>query len=293
MNIKDTIRLMRLHQWTKNSIIFLPLFFNAGIANACQLALCLYAFIGFSCIASSIYCINDVIDAGDDRTHPEKSKRPVASGKVSAAAALVLAILLFAGGLTLLVVTIPDLRIITVTLLYFAINLAYALKLKQTAIIDIICIAAGFVLRVVIGGFAAGVWLSHWIVLMTFLLALFLACAKRRDDVLHYQRRGIVARKNIIQYNSIAFLNAMMMITATITVMSYIMYTVDEQVMARFDNSYIYVTSVFVMTAIFRYLQITMVEENSGSPTGILLTDRFIQVCIAGWLIAFTFIIYL
>ncbi len=227
----------------------------------------------------------------EDRLHPEKSGRPLASGSVSLLTARLSGLLLFTGGLSVLIITRLNTGVIIMTLLYFVMNMAYVFKLKQIAIIDILCIALGFVLRVLIGGYAAGVTLSHWIILMTFLLALFLACSKRRDDVLHYQKKGIIARKNIVRYN-VDFLNAMMIITATITIISYIMYSVDSSVVTRLNNNYIYTTSLFVLAAIFRYLQIAMVEENSGSPTMILLKDRFIQICITGWILAFAFIIY-
>jgi len=283
---------MRPQQWTKNLFIFLPLFFNGNVNNFYQLSLCFYAFIGFSLVASGIYCINDVIDAKEDLKHLEKSKRPVASGKISMQMAIVLAMLLFTAGISTLFFSSLGMGAIIVTLLYLIMNLAYALCLKQLAIIDIMCIASGFVLRVVVGGYAANVELSHWIILMTFLLATFLASAKRRDDVLFHLREGVITRKNIINYN-VEFLNVMMTITATITIICYLMYTVDKEVIERFhEKRYIYSTAIFVMAAIARYLQIALVEENSGNPTRILLKDRFIQLCLSGWIIAFVFIIY-
>jgi 4-hydroxybenzoate polyprenyltransferase len=290
--LQDIIRLLRPHQWAKNLFIFLPLFFNASVNNLHQLMLCIYAFIGFSFFFSSIYCINDALDVNEDKKHPEKSKRPVASGQISVRTAFCLSIVLVTGGLSVQYFTRLNLTVLFITLLYFIMNITYVTKLKQYAIIDVMCIATGFVLRIFIGGYATGVILSHWIVLMTFLLATFLACAKRRDDVLFHLREGIVARKNIIKYN-VDFLNAMIMITATVTIVSYIMYTVDKDVIERFSNfKYIYCTSIFVLAAIFRYLQITMVYEMSSSPTKILLKDKFIQVCLLGWIIAFAFIIY-
>jgi 4-hydroxybenzoate polyprenyltransferase len=290
--LKSIIRLIRPQQWAKNLFIFIPLFFNANVDNLQQLMLCSYAFMGFSLVASAIYCLNDLVDVKEDSIHPEKSKRPIASGDLSASIAIGLAILLFIGGVSILIITGLNIYVVIVTLLYVIMNIAYVFKLKQFAIIDVMCIASGFVFRVVIGGFAAGILLSHWIVLMTFLLATFLACAKRRDDVLYYVKEGVLARKNIISYN-IEFLNILMMITATITIVCYIMYTVDKEVIEHFyGKHYIYATSIFVLAAIFRYLQIAIVKEKSGSPTKILLKDKFIQLCILGWITAFAFIIY-
>ena len=290
--VKSIIRLLRPQQWVKNLFIFTPLFFNANVTDLHQLILCFYAFIGFSLVASSIYCLNDVIDVTEDRLHPEKSKRPVASGEISIHTAVGLALALFGGGIAIQIFTGLTPLVVIVTLLYTLLNMAYVFRFKQIAIIDVMCIASGFVLRVVVGGYAADVVLSHWIVQMTFLLAIFLACAKRRDDVIHYLKEGIIARKNIVNYN-VDFLNAMMMITATITILCYIMYTVDKEVIERFHNKdYLYGTAIFVLTAVFRYLQLAMVREKSGSPTKILLKDRFIQLCILGWIAAFVFIIY-
>lgn len=290
--VKNFIQLMRPEQWTKNLFIFLPLFFNANVTDFRSLALCIYCFTGFSLIASSIYCLNDVLDVKEDNMHPEKSKRPVASGRISIREAVVLAILLFCGGLSICVFSGLHTRVIFVIGLYYLMNIMYVLLLKHVAIIDVTCIAVGFVLRVIAGGYAAGIELSHWIVLMTFLLAFFLACAKRRDEVLCFLKEQKITRKNIARYNTV-FLNAMMILTATITIICYIMYTVDKEVIERFNgNQYIYLTSLFVITGILRYLQIAMVEERSGNPTRIFLKDRFIQSCIAGWIISFIFIIY-
>ena len=127
---------------------------------------------------------------------------------------------------------------------------------------------------------------------MTFLLALFLAFAKRRDDVVMYEQSGVVTRGNILSYN-LPFMNQTLGVIGTITIMCYIMYTLSPEVMKRLDSQYLYLTSVFVIAAILRYLQISIVKVNSGSPTKILIRDRFIQGCVAGWIITFAIILYL
>ena len=139
---------------------------------------------------------------------------------------------------------------------------------------------------------ASGANLSHWIVLMTFLLTLFLALAKRRDDVVVYETSGVTVRKSVSSYN-ISFLNMAISVVASITMVCYIMYTVSPEVVARFESSKVYLTSVFVLAGIIRYLQITIVETRSGSPTKALLRDHFIHGCVICWLIAFTLILYL
>jgi len=171
-------------------------------------------------------------------------------------------------------------------------NIAYSLKLKQLAIVDVFIIATGFVLRVLAGGMATDIFLSHWIVLMTFLLTLFLAFAKRRDDVVTLEESGVAMRPSVNHYN-LPFMNLAISILASITMVCYIMYTVSPVVVERFNSPYVYLTSLFVLAGIIRYLQITVVDVKSGSPTRVLLKDRFIQGCILCWIIAFVLIIYL
>ena len=175
---------------------------------------------------------------------------------------------------------------------YWLMNIGYCIRLKQIAILDVSIIAIGFVMRVLAGGVATDIWISHWLVLMTFLLALFLAFAKRRDDVVMYENSGVVLRKNVNRYN-LAFLNQAISIVASITMVCYLMYTVSPDVMEQFHSSYVYLTSVFVLAGIIRYMQITIVDVKSGSPTEVLLKDRFVQTCIVGWMLTFLLIIYL
>jgi 4-hydroxybenzoate polyprenyltransferase len=152
-------------------------------------------------------------------------------------------------------------------------------------------IALGFVLRILMGGVATGIYISHWIILMTFLLALFLAFAKRRDDVAIYETSGVKARKNIDRYN-LDFMNQAITVVASVTMVCYIMYTVSEDVVARMGSHYVYVTAIFVLAGIIRYLQVTIVDVKSGSPTRVLMKDRFVQACVAGWLLTFAIILY-
>ena len=176
-------------------------------------------------------------------------------------------------------------------LIYIFMNIAYCVKLKQIALLDIFVIATGFVLRIVAGGLATGIILSHWIVLITFLLALFLAVAKRRDDVAIYETSGIMARKNVVRYN-MDFLNQSIGFLGSVTIMCYILYTVSNEVVERMGSHYLYATSVFVLAGIMRYMQLTLVDRKSGSPTKVLLHDHFIHSCIIGWIVAFTLILY-
>ena len=178
-----------------------------------------------------------------------------------------------------------------VVLGYWIMNIAYCVWLKNFAIIDVCLIAFGFVLRILAGGLATGIEPSNWLVLMTFLLTLFLSFAKRRDDVLRMEATGKPPRKNTIRYN-LTFINQAITISASITLVCYIMYTVSPEVTARFNSHYIYLTTIFVLVGLLRYIQIAVVDKQSGDPTKIILRDRFTQLVVLAWMVSFLFIIY-
>ena len=284
------IQLLRPKHWAKNMFIFLPLFFDNKFTDFNILLSAIISFIGFSFAASSIYCLNDIIDRDIDKSHPLKCSRPIASGKVTILQASLLSLTLLLGGLTIVFfgVGIPSSIVI---LAYVIMNILYTFKLKNIAIIDVFTIGIGFVMRVLIGGLSTDIELSHWIVLMTFLIAIFLGFAKRRDDVLLYDKSGEKMRKNINTYSS-TFLDVTLMVTSTITIICYIMYTLSLEVVQRIGSQYVYMTSLFVIAGFFKYLQITLVQEDSGSPTAVLYNDRFIQGCIILWIVSFTVLIY-
>lgn len=291
--IRSIIQLIRPQQWAKNMFIFVPMFFSGNIFNPDYWNRCIFAFITFSLVASSIYCINDIHDVKSDRTHPKKRFRPVASRAISIVQASVISIILLFAAYALILSDITPLKGASYIIsAYVMLNLAYCFYLKRFAIIDVFIIATGFVLRLVLGGTVCQIWLSPWIVCLTFLLSLFLAFAKRRDDVILRESKGIVARKNILSYNS-EFMNQTLGIIAAITMVCYIIYSVSPDVELRLGSHYIYITSIFVLAGILRYLQIAMVFVKSGSPTKILLKDHFIQLCILGWILSFLIIIYI
>ena len=174
---------------------------------------------------------------------------------------------------------------------YYVMNLCYCAKLKQYAILDVCIVAFGFVLRVLAGGFATDIALSKWLVLMTFLLTLFLSFAKRRDDVVRMNETGEPPRKNTIRYN-LTFINQAITVTAAVTLVCYIMYTVSPEVTARFNSDMLYLTSVFVLLGLLRYMQITVVDKKSGDPTKMMLHDRFTQLVVLAWALTFLLLIY-
>lgn len=286
-------KLIRPKQWVKNVFVLLPLFFSGNLFDWPLLSGALLTMLAYCFIASSVYCYNDIVDVEADRRHPVKCKRPIASGAISVRmgyALMALMFLLSMGMVALL--SINRLQVGGVLLFYYVMNLGYCAKLKQYAIIDVCVVAFGFVLRIVAGGEACDVLLSKWIVLMTFLLTLFLSFAKRRDDVLRMNKTGEAPRKNTIRYN-LTFINQAITITASVTLVCYIMYTVSPEVAEHFNNEYLYLTTVFVILGLLRYIQIAVVDEKSGDPTKVVLHDRFTQLIIAGWVLTFMFMIYL
>lgn len=291
--MKNLLRLIRPHQWLKNGFVFIPMFFGGGLFRADSIAESFITFVSFCFIASSIYCFNDIIDAEADRKHPAKRNRPIASGAIGTrkAYALMASMALLALSVLLL---LPGKYLETgaIILFYFAMNVAYCRKLKQYAIVDVCIISFGFVLRILAGGVATSIILSNWVVLMTFLLALFLSFAKRRDDVVRMNETGEAPRRNTIRYN-LTFINQAITITASVTLVCYVMYTVSPEVTGRFGTEYLYLTSIFVLVGLLRYIQLTVVDKRSGDPSKILLHDRFTQCVVLGWITAFLVIIYL
>ncbi|WP_297070740.1 UbiA prenyltransferase family protein [uncultured Duncaniella sp.] len=294
MTLLSLAKLIRPHQWVKNFFVALPLFFSGSMLNLWCWKQTLITFFAFSLAASSIYCLNDILDADIDRMHPKKKLRPIACNQVSASFAYGLMGMLTAGSLSLCLILgkahAP--AVVSMILLYIFLNLAYCIKLKHYAIIDVFIISVGFVLRLCAGGLACSIWLSPWIVCMTFLIALFLAFAKRRDDVVIRQTTGNITRENTMRYN-LEFMNQTLGLLGAITIVCYIIYTVSPDVETRMGSQYVYITSVFVLAGILRYLQVTIVDVRSGSPTKILLRDRFIQSCVVLWILVFVTIIYL
>ena len=283
------IKLLRPKQWSKNVFVFLPLFFDKKFTDLRLLGLTVLCFVIFSLAASAVYCLNDILDRKADALHPEKCKRPIASGAVSVGAGWVACATcaLLAVGLTLW--KIPELT--WLLLGYLVLNIAYSLVLKHISLVDMLVVASFYVMRVLAGAITGDIVPSQWIVVMTFLLALFLVLGKRRDDVMLQAETGTTVRRGIANYN-LPFINMTLTLVATVTIVAYMMYTMSDDVATRFGNNYVYCTAVFVLAGLLRYLQLTVVENRSGSPTRVLFRDRFIQLCLLGWFVAFLLIIY-
>ncbi len=293
--MNNILKLIRPHQWLKNVFVLIPMFFGGSLLDPEDIRASLLTFLAYSFVASSVYCFNDINDVEADRRHPVKCKRPLASGAVSMGTAWMLMALMFVLA-ALMTALLGDrghiLKVGGVLLFYYILNICYCAKLKQYAIVDVCIVAFGFVLRVLAGGFATDITLSKWLVLMTFLLTLFLSFAKRRDDVLRMNETGEPPRKNTIRYN-LTFINQAITITASVTLVCYIMYTVSPEVVARLGSDLLYLTSVFVLLGLLRYMQITVVDKKSGDPTKIMLRDRFTQLVVVLWALTFLILIYI
>ena len=283
------LKQIRCHQWVKNSFLFIPAFFAGTIFDLQNLWLLTLGFFAFSMGASTIYIINDLADIEKDRQHPKKKFRPIASGKISVFAARLM--LTFTLSVAIIISLFLPYQFGIVLAAYILMNFAYCFKLKHVAFLDIIIIASGFLLRVVAGGFIVQVPITSWLVLIVFLLSLFLAFAKRRDDVLLFEKEGKEMRKCISGYNLI-FVDASMAVLLAITVVCYIMYTVSPEVIARIGTEHLYITAFPVLIGVLRYLQLTFVYQGSGSPTELLLKDTFLQIVILIWLGIFGYVLY-
>lgn len=283
------LRLLRIRQWVKNLFLFIPTFFAGSLFNVQELRQLLAGALAFSLTASGVYVINDYKDRKVDRLHPRKKLRPIASGEVNQATTWLL-ILVFTGG-GLLWASYLNINFFYLLTVYVLLNLAYSMGLKNVPILDLFIVSSGFLLRIYSGGVLVNVAITQWLAVMILLLALFIVTAKRRDDLVIHSETGEVVRKTSKAYN-LEFINSCLTLLSAVIIVAYIMYTVSTEVMHRFGSDYLFITVIFVIAGIMRYLQITFVEQNSGSPTSILFKDKFILITILGWIISFYVIIY-
>src|SRR5690606_12870057 len=288
------LKLLRVEQWVKNLFVFVPLFFSGNITNLDLLLKSIFAFGIFSVAASCVYILNDYSDIESDRKHPEKKNRPLASGVISKSTAIaVFVLLLLLCGFFIFIgqdYFSRDLgRFAAVIGFYFVMNLAYTFKLKHVAIVDVSIIAIGFVLRVLAGGYATGIYISQWAILLTFVLALVLAIGKRRGELINAQISG-KTRRALDGYN-VQFADIALSISCTLAIVCYLMFTLSPEVQQKF-HSRVFYTVIFVVFAFLRYLQQTLVYNKTESPTKIIYKDRYIQVTLVLWLAAFLLQIY-
>lgn len=286
--MKKIINLLRPTHYVKNIFIFLPLFFSGQITLMEKSVSAIIAFVAFSLSASAIYIFNDLRDIKNDKMHPVKKLRPLASGLVSKKLAFFLMIILLCISLSLMITV--STKSLIILIIYILLNLAYSLGLKRIPIIDITIISIGFVLRLFVGSFAYNVDLNTWILIMTFLLALFIALGKRRDDVLILKKTKKKMRKSIDGYN-LKLIDSSMLVLAATTVVTYIQFSISSESIIKFNEN-LYLTTIFIIFGIMRYLQLVFVHNTSGDPVEIILNDNITKINLLIWLSSFIWIIY-
>jgi decaprenyl-phosphate phosphoribosyltransferase len=287
MAISAIFVMLRPRQWVKNAFLMAPLFFTPPALSLRNVELVAAGIVSFCALASAIYILNDYFDREADQKHPEKRFRPLAAGTISVGVAFTLFAILLTGGFAIALLTSYEFTWIAIG--YVALNLAYSFGLKNVAILDVLIIALGFTLRVEAGAVLIGIAPSAWIVITTGLLALFLALAKRRDDI--SRNLGNDHRRSLSGY-TLPFLDVAATVMLGALLVAYMIYTTDANVMKELNTDKIYYTTPFVVAGILRYLQIALVENGSGSPTDVVLRDRFLIITIVGWAITFGILIH-
>ena len=286
---RDVLRLLRPTQWVKNLLIFAALIFSKHLFDPAQLGASLLAFASFCALASAAYVGNDLHDAEHDRRHPEKRHRPIASGRISVRAAWMWALAALAVGLALAIALGSDFLMVAIA--YVALQIAYTWALKDVVILDAMSIAAGFVLRAVAGGLAIDVEISPWLVICTFLLALFLAFSKRRHEVVLLDRGAAEHRASLAEYSPY-FLDQMISVVTASTVVAYAIYTVSPEVREKLHTDSLYLTVPFVLFGIFRYLYLIHQRAEGGNPTQLLVSDRPLWINIVLWIATAVWLLY-
>jgi 4-hydroxybenzoate polyprenyltransferase len=283
------LSMLRPLQWTKNFFVFGALFFSQKLFDPRSLGTACAAFAIYCLLSGSSYVFNDICDRNEDRNHPEKSRRPIASGRVTLAQAGLVMALCVSASLACAFLLGP--AFFTVCLSSLLLQAAYSLVLKKIVIVDVLGIAAAFVLRVVAGGVAIHVEVSSWILICTMLLALFLALGKRRQEFLHVAEGAVRWRKVLDQY-SLPLLDQMTSVVAASTVITYALYTVSESTLGKFHTRNLVYTIPFVLYGVFRYLYVIHHDRKGECPETVLLTDRPLYACILSYLAVAGVILY-
>jgi 4-hydroxybenzoate polyprenyltransferase len=280
---------LRPGQWTKNLLIFAGLLFGKKLFDARAVADALIAFGVFCGLSGIVYLINDIADRHTDRNHPLKARRPIASGALPVRTAIMAAMTI--GLASLIAATLLGKWFTAVALGYVALQALYSGPLKHIVIIDVLTLSIGFVLRAVAGAVAVDVEISHWLLVCTVLLALFIALAKRRHEIVLLAGEAVSHRPILGEYSPY-LLDQMIAVVTASTLIAYIFYTVSPETQAKFGTAWLGLTIPFPLYGIFRYLYLVHRREGGGSPADLLLTDRPLLLCVALWALAVAAIIY-
>jgi 4-hydroxybenzoate polyprenyltransferase len=284
------IQAMRPYQWTKNLLVLAALLFARQLGDVHQVLVGLGALVAFCLAASATYIFNDLLDIESDRAHPKKRHRPLASGALGIPAAWCLLITLFALGLALAYYIRPT--FLAALLAYVILTLSYTLKLKHVAIVDVMAIALGFVIRAVAGAVALDVAFSNWLVVCTFFLATFLGLSKRRHEITLLEE-GAHSHRQVLQHYTVHYLDQLILIVSSGTLLTYTIYTCSPEVIVRLGTDKLYVTLPLVAYGLFRYLHIIHHKTGGGDPSRTLIKDRPLGFTVLLWAIACGLIIYL
>lgn len=288
--LTNIVKVLRPTHYIKNLFVLLPLFFSSQITNTFLLGNALLAFVSFCLIASSIYVFNDIFDVAEDQIHPAKRTRPIASGNLSIPLAYVLDLILSVSGFVVASLVNPKLLIVIIA--YKVINILYTLMLKRIAILDVMLLSLGFVLRLYAGSVSTDIELSEWIIILTFLLSMLIVLGKRRNDVLFYEKDEIILRHVVKGYNSM-FLNYTMIMLSSVIIVAYIMYTVSTKVQLRLENTHLYTTVFWVVAGIMRYLQLLFVFDSRENPVRLLIKDHPLKLILLAWFLNFIYFLYM
>ena len=281
-------RSLRPGQWIKNSVIFAALIFAQRFTEVDAVLRSIWAFGLFCGVSGAVYLLNDVLDARADRTHPTKSRRPIASGQVPPRLAVVAAGVLAVASLGGSWALSPSFAAVAGT--YLALNLAYSVWLKRVVILDVMTIASGFLLRAVAGALVIDVAISRWLILCASLLSLFLGFCKRRNELAVLPTQATEHRSILREY-SFPFLDQMISVVTASTVVAYCLYTLDPEVEAKLGTQYLPLTIPFVLYGIFRYLYLVYQRDEGGSPTRAFYTDRPLLINVALWALTAVFLL--
>ncbi len=287
--LKKYLELLRVNHWVKNTFVLAPLFFSGQFGDWEKLKFGMMAMLAMGLCASSVYILNDLVDAGNDRLHPVKQDRPLARKTISEGLAKAIMLIFAAIGLSLAFYL--NLTSGLYLSAYMLLNILYSFWLKHIPVVDIAVIASGFLIRVLLGGEATGIQISHWLVIITFVLALFLALGKRHDDLLILEKTGTQLRRSLDGYNLKFTTHGMTLLAGTLFLL-YFQYLELAPATNRLQGKASYISSIFVLLGMLRYLQATFVYEKSGSPVAQLLTDRLLQFIVLSWLCHFVYMLY-
>ncbi len=284
------VETLRPQQWVKNGFVFAALIFSQSLTRWDRFRQVLLAALVFCLVSSAMYVLNDIMDAPDDRHHPIKKLRPIASGRLSATTAGMVGVIFGAGGLIAAWrLNIPFFEIIVA---YVAINILYSTFLKHVVLLDVFIVASGFLFRVIAGGLVIRVPISPWLIVCTTLLALFIALSKRRHELVLLGRRASDHRAILADYSPY-YLDQLISIVTASTVVSYALYTLSPDVQNKFPGKRLEMTIPFVLFGIFRYLHLIHHRDQGGNPTRSLFTDPVLLSVVLLWAASVVLIIYI